>query len=381
MDKEINFTQMDELLVKHITGMADDAEQEQVLNWIKQSGENKKYYNSLKETYEVAKLAQPNTTYNVNTSLEKVKAQHYKNLAGKLQGYDRENKRLFRLELMKYAALIAFLITLGIIGYRFTKNRPPSAEVWNTVEAPFGSRARLTLADGTKVWLNAGSQLSYTSKFGQHNRKVHLTGEAFFDVAENKSQQFVVATSQLNIKVFGTRFNVKAYNEEDIIQTTLVEGSVLIEEKGLTHTAGKKTMLKPNETATYYLANKSLKKSIQEGKKATNGKSDMPMLKVESHVNPVVYTSWKDDKWLIEGESLASLSVKLERRYNVQITISSQTLQHYKFSGTIKEETLEQVLNVIKLSAPISYKIESNHVELFENTSFKHSYDDLLIQK
>lgn len=381
MDKENNYTQMEELLVKFITGMADDSEQEMVLNWIKQSDENNRHFNGLKEIYEGAKLTQPETAYNVNTSFEKVKAQHYKNLANKLQGYDRENIRLFRLELMKYAALIAFLITLGVVGYRLTKNNPPGAEVLNTVEAPFGSRAKLTLADGTKVWLNAGSRLSYSSKFGQHNRKVLLTGEAFFDVVENKSQQFVVSTSHLDIKVFGTRFNIKAYNEEDIIQTTLVEGSVMIEEKGLMKAVGKKTLLKPKETATYFIAAENRKKKLPEITESTSGESDKPKLEIDSHVDPIIYTSWKDDKWLIEGESLASLSVKLERRYNVQITISSQTLQHYKFSGTIKEETLEQVLNVIKLSAPISYKIESNHVELFENTSFKHSYDDLLIQK
>ena len=99
-----------------------------------------------------------------------------------------------------------------------------------------------------------------------------------------------------------------------------------------------------------------------------------------ANINPVVFTSWKDDKWIIDGEPMSSLAIKLERRYNVKIAIDNKELQDYKFRGTIKDETLEQVLNLIKLSAPIDYSIENNDVRLYENKSFRNSYNNLLIK-
>ena len=104
-------------------------------------------------------------------------------------------------------------------------------------------------------------------------------------------------------------------------------------------------------------------------------------VEINRNINPVVYTSWKDNRWLIESEPLASLAIKLERRYNVKISINTKALQEYKFTGIIKDETLEQVLDVIRMSAPINYSINNNKVELIENETFKNSYDELLIKE
>lgn len=383
MKKDQDYTTNDELLVKYLTGMVDAAEREKALGWIRLNPENSRYFDELRSVYEAAKLTQPGDTYSVETSLNKVKAQHYKNIASSFQKSNLQNINLFRLEILKYAALILFIISLGIFGIRYTRNRPDLAsnEIWNTIEAPFGSRARLTLADGTKVWLNAGSQLSYSSEFAQQNRKVYLDGEAYFDVVKNNDMQFIVTTSHLDIKVFGTQFNVKAYKEESIIQTTLVEGSVTISGKGLSGKGKSEVVLNPNETATYYISNKK-KSAPEEVNEEKSEKVPAPHknLEIITDINPMAFTSWKDSKWFIDGETLSGLAVKLERRFNIRITFADMELKNYRFSGTIKDETLEQVLNVIKLSAPIDYTIHDNEVELSENKSFKNSYDELLIK-
>ena len=269
MENEQNFNQHDELLVKYLTGNADMAEREDALNWISHNKENRDYFNELRSIYEVAKTVQVDHAFKSETSLNKIKAQHYKHVAVSLQKSDSENKRLFRLELLKYAALIIFIISLGIVGYNYVHDMPnlASKEIWNTIEAPFGSRTRLTLADGTIVWLNAGSQLRYSSKFAQQNRKVYLDGEAYFNVARDENKQFVVSTTYLDIKVFGTQFNVKAYLDENVIQTTLVEGSVSIEEKGLSRVTHRKVVLKPNETATYYILKEESNTSEKRSRK------------------------------------------------------------------------------------------------------------------
>jgi transmembrane sensor len=383
MKKNKSSDQTVELLVRYLTGMADEAERTEALKWIRNSQENKRYFNELRQVYEASKTIQTDTSYNPDLSLERVKARHYRNLIESIQIENRENARFFRLEMMKYAALILFIVSLGIAGIRFTKNRSAVNEpqVWNTLEAPFGSRTHLTLADGTSVWLNAGSQLKYSSRFGKKDRKVFLEGEGYFHVAKDQKRQFIVSTSYLDIKVYGTQFNVKAYPDENTIQTTLVEGSVMIEDRVDLWAKRHRITLKPNQTATYY---------IQESKAVVKSKNDQPAgiqmfpekkMTLLPHVNPTVYTSWKDSRWLIEAETLASLAVKLERRYNVKIVIKSPELQNYRFSGTLKDETLEQVLNLIKLSAPIQYTIENNVVSLDENRSFKNSYDEMLMKK
>lgn len=370
----------DDLLVNYLIGLCDDTERKKALDWIRQSLENKRHFNELRAIYEASKLIQPINDYNIESSLFRVKALHYRNQLVSYQKNDRENTRRFRIEVLKYAALIFFVISLGIISYEYLHNRPKTVaeEIWNTIEAPFGSRTRLTLADGTDVWLNSGSQLRYSTKFGQENRHVYLNGEAYFDVAKDKKNQFIVSTSHLDVKVYGTQFNVKAYSEENIIQTTLLKGSIIIEEKGAPGTDTHKVVLKPNEIATFYFSEDNKNNKDKPAEMSQLGTTPKRNIEVVSNINSKIFTSWKDKRWIIDGESLSSLAVKLERRYNVRIIIDAKELQDYKFTGTIKEETLEQVLTVIKLSAPIDYIIENNQVNLFKNKTYKNSYDEFL---
>jgi transmembrane sensor len=377
--------QTDELLVKYLTGMADETERNNALRWIRQSDENRKYFDELRDVYEASKITQIHNNYSIDLSWERVKSMHYKRKVEALQEEDKSKYRKFIREIIKYAAVILIVLVLGGLSYQYmskSDSSPLAKDIWNNIEAPFGSRAHLTLVDGTKVWLNAGSQLRYSSGFANHNREVFLEGEAYFDVAHDNNMQFVVKTSHLDIKVYGTEFNVKAYPDEDFIQTTLVKGSIAIEGAIVAKTGKRIVYLKPNQTATYYInkkrAGKGEEKSDVHLEKKITGKENMEIL---PEINPVVYTSWKDSRWMIEGESMLSLAKKLERRYNMKFIFHSKALQRYKFTGTLKDETLEQVLNLIKLSAPIEYRIENNDVFLDENKSFKNSYDELLIKK
>lgn len=377
MKKSVNWT--DELLVKYLTGMADSNEREDALTWIRQSKENRHYFNTLRDVYEASKLAQPEAKYNTDFAWEKVKARHYKTLIEKFQFEREKDRKLFILGIFKYVALVLFIIALSIIGYLLAINNIKKAkpEIWQTIEAPFGTRSRLTLADGTHVWLNAGSQLRYSSFYGQYNRTVYLEGEAFFSVTEDKKKQFIVKTTHLDIKVFGTEFNVRAYPDEKIIQTTLVKGAIALEGDIIINNVKNKIILKPNQTATYFIGVKGDKTNENISNKVIRNEN----LEIKPSVNPLVYTSWKDDKWIFEGETLSNLAIKLERRFNVKFIFESETMQNYKFTGTLKDETLEQMLNVIKLSAPIQYSIKDNVVYLKENKTFKNLYDDLLIKK
>jgi len=383
MELNENQSGHDDLLVKYLTGLADTAERDQALYWINQSKSNQKYFDQLRDIYESSKLTQPANSYNTDFSWERVKSRYYKKRFEKIQKQEKEEKLYLIREILRYAAVILVVGTLGVITYKFLNHvSVESQQVWNEVEAPFGSRTVVNLADGTKVWLNAGSKLKYAVNFGQKNRNVFLTGEAYFDVKRNEKIQFIVKTSHLDIKVYGTEFDVKAYPEENTIQTTLVKGSVTI--VGTKESLVKEIKMLPNQSVTFIkdvgLFESTIKKQkIEEQfEKAVHEKENLVIL---PKINPVLFTSWKDTRWVIEGETLGSLAVKLERRYNVKFQFKSQSLENYKFSGTLKEETLEQVLKVIKISAPIEYKIQDNNVYLYENKSYKKSYDELLINR
>lgn len=384
MEKEIN-TEIEELLVKYLTGTADHKERGEALAWINTDEEKRKYFDSLRDVYESAKLTQPAFPYNTDMSWQKVRAKYYKQRLANIEKDQNEERAYFIREIFKYAAIITIVISLSVLGFRLLNKVPDikNSQAWNEVEAPFGSRTVVNLADGTKVWLNAGSKLKYAVNFGQKTREVFLTGEAFFDVVKNQKLQFVVRTSHLDVKVYGTEFNVKAYPEENTIQTTLVRGAVtIVGQDG--NGAGKEITLQPNQLVTY-IKDVNLFKSeiIKEKNEKTLERAvhEADNLVLLPKIDPVVYTSWKDSRWIIEGETLSNLAVKLERRYNVKFEFKSQSLELYKFSGTLKDETLEQVLNLIKISAPIEFKIDGNTVFLFENKSFKKTYDEMLINR
>jgi ferric-dicitrate binding protein FerR (iron transport regulator) len=251
----------------------------------------------------------------------------------------------------------------------------------------------VVLSDGTKVWLNAGSKLRYPVNFLSDSRDVYLEGEAYFNVTKKLQQKFVVHTSEIKIKVYGTEFNVKAYPDEKIIQTTLVHGAITIEgDDGKKNLLASPILLKPNQLATFdktYSNELSIQETKSDAKQITH-KEYIPQNKTLASVSPIViipkidpviYTSWKESNWIIKGEELESLAIKLERRYDVKIIIKGATLKKYKFSGTLRDETLQQVLDIIKIIAPIKYSIDKKNVVFEENASFVKSYDEMLINR
>jgi transmembrane sensor len=386
-DKDL-ISENDRLLVNYLTGEAGDEEREAAIAWLKESAENHRYFDELLEIYKVAKVTEAEDVDFTSASWEKVKARHYRQLAEKFRKENKERKFILIRDIFKYAAFITLAVSIGYAGFRFFTNRmfAPSAEIWNTIEAPYGSRVRLTLADGSRVWLNAGSNLKYSSRFGQDNRKVILNGEAYFSVVSDSSKQFIVSTSHLNIKVYGTEFNVKAYSDEDKIETTLVSGSIILEGDLVLKSGKRWVTLEPNQTATYYITDRNYDREKDAKVNEIKSVPKVSMNKAENliitpDINPVLYTSWKDPVWYIDGESLQSLAIKFERRFNIKFILDSKSIQNYRFTGTLKDEPLELVLNVLELSFPIDYQIINNQVIISENKYFKNYYDEMLIKK
>jgi transmembrane sensor len=216
--------------------------------------------------------------------------------------------------------------------------------VYNTLSIPNGKRFNITLSDGTVVYLNAGSSMTYPVQFiKDKTRKIFLTGEAFFEVAHDKKHAFIVNANKLDVQVYGTKFNVSNYQEDDATDVVLVEGSVSMTESGLTGKNKKEVFLSPGYKGTF----------TKDDKTISNEK-----------VNTSLYTSWMSGNLVFRQESFENIIKKLERHYNVIIINNNKNLAHETFNATIEtdHESIVQVFNYFKKVYQIDYSVVENKI-------------------
>lgn len=267
-----------------------------------------------------------------------------------------------------YAAASVLLI-ISLVGSYFLGNASGKADdnipiVYNEIVVPLGEKSQLTLSDGTKIWVNAGSTLRFPNHFGGKLREVWLNGEAFFDVAKDKSKPFYVRTSDVNIKVLGTKFNVKAYGNENVIETTLMEGLISLEDKHDKSSTDKQTYLKPNHKAIYFkdessLVTEKIKRDVSEPLVARKILISKPV-KVDAII------SWKEGKLVFDDETLEDIAVKLERRYDVIIHIEDEAIKGFRYSGVLKNVSVEQAVKAIQLSSDFRFDLKGNHIYIYK---------------
>ena len=247
---------------------------------------------------------------------------------------------------------------------------------YTEIKAPLGARSEIRLNDGTEVILNAGSSIKYNSDFNSLNRDLVLSGEAYFKVARNIDLPLVVDAGNINIKATGTEFNVKAYSDEGIIETTLVNGEVEISHKG-NMDKNRILVLKPNQKAIYAQQSDQLtleKIKEIEPQAIKSAKINIDDLLVSSKTDVEQVTAWTQNKLIIRSENLESLCTKLQRKYNVTFLFKDEEIKKHRFSGVLLDETLQQVIDVIKLTAPVDYLIDGKTVILFSNKEKAEKY-------
>ena len=214
--------------------------------------------------------------------------------------------------------------------------------------------------------MNAGSKLDYTNvtETGEGTREVYLTGEAFFDVVKNPKRPFIIHTSSIDVKVLGTKFNVKAYPNDKTVETSLVQGSVEVFVK---NRPGEKYLLKPNqklvllnepevpEIGKKTEINKNANLAIIAIKHLTYGKNDT--LSIE--------TSWIRNKLEFKDETFAEIARKMERWYDVTITFKTRELETEELNGDFSKETLRQALDALRFTTNFNYKIDGKTVTIY----------------
>ncbi|WP_106792007.1 FecR family protein [Aquimarina sp. Aq78] len=219
------------------------------------------------------------------------------------------------------------------------KVEQPVKNTFNTIIVPYGKRTKITLSEGTKVWLNSGSKLTYPVVFNGDKREVHLVGEAIFDVKHNKKQPFYVVTDDYDIKVLGTVFNVSSYSDDYHTSTALERGSVEIKYKGNSIFGKSSIKITPGTLAVYNNKTKKISRN---------------------RVDVTKYMSWRDGKFIFKKQRMDMIVKKLSRYYNVTISIESEELKKQTFSGHLDlKDSVEKVMEVLKQSTDLRYKIEN----------------------
>lgn len=243
------------------------------------------------------------------------------------------------------AATITLLIVSALfISQQITKSYTTDSQV--AVEV--GQKGQITLPDGTKVWLNADSEINYGSRFNNRERIVHLDGEAYFEVAKNPHAPFIVKSDRISVRALGTAFNLKAYQEDPVYTLVLIEGEV---EASDDH---NRINLLPDQKISYHKSERRMEKTnLNDSQLATN---------------------WMHNKFSFDSEPFAGIALTLERSFGVHIVFESVQLKSIRYSGTLEINSLEEILNIISLTSPLTYRINDTTVFLNINPETLEHY-------
>ena len=315
------------LLVKYLIGSLSSEEMEEVMRWRDLSAENETVFSEvlrLRLSWNTAKYAD---NERIDMALEKVNVR-----------INRARRYRIARSLLKYAAVILLLVSFSAVGWNYFK-----PETYMTIALGDSEGVKkVTLDDGSVVWLRGNSALKIPQSFSAVNRTVSLQGEAFFDVAKNAQYPLYVSTNYVNIKVLGTAFNVKTDEKHQNVETVLARGKVALLDKQWNPILD----MSPGEKVTY-----------------DNNKNEYATEVVDVNV----CTAWRLNQFVFENVTLREIVNQLCVKFNVNINLESTKLAQRKFRCVINEdESLPDILKLLKYLAPIQYRIEGKEIFIYE---------------
>ena len=315
------------LLAKYLIGSLSSEEMEEVMRWRDLSAENETVFSEvlrLRLSWNTAKYAD---NERIDMALEKVNVR-----------INRARRYRIARSLLKYAAVILLLVSFSAVGWNYFK-----PETYMTIALGDSEGVKkVTLDDGSVVWLRGNSALKIPQSFSAVNRTVSLQGEAFFDVAKNAQYPLYVSTNYVNIKVLGTAFNVKTDEKHQNVETVLARGKVALLDKQWNPILD----MSPGEKVTY-----------------DNNKNEYATEVVDVNV----CTAWRLNQFVFENVTLREIVNQLCVKFNVNINLESTKLAQRKFRCVINEdESLPDILKLLKYLAPIQYRIEGKEIFIYE---------------
>lgn len=316
-----------ELLPSYFEGSMSKDDRDKVDVWKEVSDENRKLFADSLKAWEGIEHLIRMKKYNAEKALESLSLRIEKH----------KSVSFFTL-LQKVAAVLILPLLVATI-YFATKT--PTQQIadtqWHTIKTPAGQRSEFILPDGTKVFLNSKTSLSYPVVFNSATRDVKIIGEAYFQVAENKEKPFIVNTGKIKVEVTGTEFKASNYPGENLTEIVLASGKIILFQGEYDKNRNVLGSMVPGEKAMFY-----------------ENEDKIYFEKVEVDK----YISWKDGVLMFRDDSMQEVVQRLNRWFNVDIRLTGKTLEDYVYTATFRDESLIQILDLLKMSAPIDYSIK-----------------------
>jgi len=325
------------IIGRKLEGEISLSEENALNEWIDSSTTNKQVYSQIKELW-YHKQDQTNNSQAIaayDKLINRIKFAEGTQVQSRVQKISLQVNQF-----VKYAAIIFLIFSFGFLSYYYINEESAKDELC-TISVPRGNKSEVTLPDGSKIWLNNNSKLIYPKKFNKSERKVELIGEGYFEIQRNTRVPFIVQTSDINIKVLGTKFNVCAYPNDKFIETTLVSGKVTVQAK----------------------ENPEIEKTLSPGESLTFDK-------VSNHttitqVDTKFYTYWMKGEFSFKDEKFETLAKRIERIYNVEITFGDPSLKEKIYTGDFKvDDNIYTILEIFKRSTsdPIEFISDRNKI-------------------
>ena len=320
----MNIERIKHLVTNLLTGSSSTSERTELARWIKSEDAEQTSREAWKNASEKIDASLEDEMWNeIRSKIEEATPQPAPTLTIRHRSYS----------ISRIAASIAVILCSAFASYllydHFTGHKDKIESNIYTFEVEPGQKGSMRLADGTIVHLNSASKISFAGNYNSEERVVTLNGEAYFEVAKNPDKRFVVTCNGVEIEALGTEFNVKAYPADSVITTTLAKGKVKVfnNEQSVT--------LLPNGVATYHMKQQTIQSSTVDDISVAN--------------------YWRTGQLVFEAEPLSSIARTMERMYNVKICIDDTKLKNMKFTGTIQNNSLNNVLYIMSLSYPLTY--------------------------
>ncbi|WP_163213616.1 FecR family protein [Bacteroides sp. 519] len=320
------------LIIDYFTNNLSDDSRRELEEWIAASDANYAYFKSLEKVWKSMEITRNMNRFNNDKAYQLFRSRVHMEPSPVVQ-----KNTTMRRALFVAAVLLPFLV-LGFFALQYAGlfNNPVMV---SRIEAPNGSKTQATLADGTVVWLNAGSSLVFPPKFGKTERRVSLLGEASFKVAPNAQCPFIVETSEMAVKVLGTTFNVHAYPETGDTKVALLEGAVKLLPK-----LGDAYDMEAGQLAIYNRA---------------SGQINIHQSGVQNAFG------WQKNKLTFEAETFEQIVCVLERTYGVTIQIHNEALKQRKFGGDFYNNSIEEIMKVVSTNQNFTYTIKENQIDIY----------------
>ena len=332
---EKNITNIDSLILSFLERTSSSEELQALRKWVKESAENETYFRQFEESWLVSVSSAEKSRFH--------KEQAYQNFVARINSADKKIKsRTLPLRKVFYYAACVLLIFMAGIGAQYLFERFQDKELLTySLEAPRKAKVKMSLPDGSLVWLNAASTLCYNNEFGVSNRDLTLQGEGYFEISKNPELPLIVTSGNVKVRVLGTKFNVQNYQDDDEIRVALLEGSIDFSDSRY----DKSIVMKPNQLIT------------------CNKRTGVLTLK---DINAEYANSWIYGDVFFNEEKLGTIAKVLERAFDVTIHFENDDLKNLIFYGdiTIEADNIVQIMDIMAATNKFNYRYDMDKKEI-----------------